>query len=106
MEKPPILSSEILTYVWVLGVSTWGGVVSYFDEKSTKESETGSPVNFSIAKLLVRISSAAFAGLITMYLCQWSNLPTPLTGALVGIAAHLGTPAFMKLKVIRNLLDK
>ena len=107
MEIPPkLLSSELLTYLWVLGVSTWGGLVSYFDERSTKESETGETVKFSFTKLMVRISSAAFAGLITMYLCQWSNLPTPLTGALVGIASHLGTPAFMKLKFIKNLLDK
>ena len=106
MERPQIFSSEVLTYLWVLGVSLWGGAVSFFDERATLEKETGMFVKVSLTKLLVRVSSAGFAGFITLYLCQAAHMPDALTGAVVGISAHLGTPAFMKLKVIQNLLNK
>lgn len=106
VEKPPQINSDLLTYLWVLGVSIWGGCVSFFDGRAEREKETGIPEKFSWQALAVKILSAAFAGLITMYLCQASNLPTAATGAIVGISAHLGTPALMKLKFIKNIIEK
>lgn len=105
MDKPPV-NHELLTYLWVIGVSFWGGIVSYFETKEEQEKATGQKVPFSLSSLAVRVSSAGFAGIITMYMCEAAHMPGALTGAFCGIAAHMGTPALMKLKFIKNLMEK
>lgn len=94
--KESLLTSGYLTYVWIIGVSLWGGMVSYFEKKEP----------FSWLLLLAHLLSASFAGLMTFYLCQYGGVPEPLTGALCGVAAHMGTPALLKMKVIKQFLVK
>ena len=94
--KDSILESSWITYLWVASISLWGGLVSYFEIKEP----------FSFVRLLAHLSSSSFAGLLTFYVCQYGSVPEPLTGALCGVAAHMGTPALLKLKVIRQFLDK
>lgn len=96
MDKETILTSGLLTYVWVVGVSLWGGLVSFFEKKAP----------FSWVRLFAHLLSSSFAGLMTFYLCQAANTPDALTGVFCGVAAHMGTPALLKMKVIRNFLDK
>lgn len=95
--KEQFLDSGWFSYLWVMGISLWGGVVSFFEKK-------GDP--FTWGRLIAHLSSASFAGLMTFYICQYSNVPEPLTGAFCGVAAHLGTPALLRLKVIRQFFDK
>ena len=94
--KESLLTSGVLTYVWVVGVSLWGGLVSFLEKKDP----------FSWIRLFAHLMSSSFAGLMTFYLCQAGSVPEPLTGALCGVAAHMGTPALLKMKVIRQFLDK
>jgi hypothetical protein len=94
--KEQLLTSATFTYLWVIGVSLWGGLVSYFEKKEP----------FSFKQLFAHLSSASFAGLMTFYLCQYGHVPEPLTGVFCGVAAHMGTPALLKMKIIRQFLDK
>ena len=98
--KEQFLNSTTISYIWVLGVSVWGGLISYFEKKEP----------FSFGKLVAHLLSASFAGLMTFYLCQYGNVPEPLTGVFCGVAAHLGTPAFIrvfrKLKIVKQFLDE
>jgi hypothetical protein len=94
--KEPFITAGIVTYLWVIGVSLWGGLVSYFDKKE----------KFSWVSLFAHLSSSSFAGLMTFFLCQYGHVPGPLTGVLCGVAAHMGTPALLKMKIIRQFLDK
>jgi hypothetical protein len=87
MDKEPFVNSGIVTYAWVIGISLWGGIVSYFDKKEP----------FNMVRLIAHLSSSSFAGLMTFFLCQYGNMPGPLTGVLCGVAAHMGTPALIKL---------
>ena len=97
MEKGQIVDTWWLTYFWVVGVSLWGGIVSFCEKKGEA---------FSWGKLFAHLSSASFAGLMTFYICQYGNVPEPLIGVFCGIAAHLGTPALLKLKVVRQFFNK
>ena len=97
MDKEQFVASGWLTYLWVLGVSFWGGIVSFFEKKDEP---------FKWAKLCAHLSSAGFAGLMTLYVCQYGNVPAPLTGVFCGVAAHMGTPALLRLKVVRQFFDK
>lgn len=97
MDKGQILDSWWFTYLWVLGVSLWGGVVSFFEKKGEK---------FTWARLFAHLSSASFAGMMTFYVCQYGKVPEPLIGVFCGVAAHMGTPALLRLKIVRNFFDK
>lgn len=94
--KETLLSSTTIVYAWVLGVSLWGGLVSFLEKEAP----------FSWAKLFAHLVSSSFAGLMTYYICQTGSVPEPLTGVFCGIAAHMGTPALLKMKVIRQFLDR
>lgn len=97
MTKEQIFNSDWFTYLWVLGVSLWGGMVSFF-EKDTEP--------FSWRRLAVRLLSASFAGMMTAYVCQAGGITGPLMGAFAGVAAHMGTPALMRLKMVRQFFEK
>jgi CHASE2 domain-containing sensor protein len=88
-------NSEVWTYIWVFGVSLWGGVVSYFEKKEP----------FSWLHLFAHLSSASFAGMMTYFVCDYGHVPGPLIGVFCGIAAHMGTPALLKMKIFRRLLE-
>lgn len=94
--KEQFLTSGMFTYLWVMGVSIWGGLVSYAEKKEP----------FHLVRLLAHLSSSSFAGLMTFYLCQFGNVPEPLTGVFCGVAAHMGTPALLKMKIVRQFLEK
>jgi hypothetical protein len=71
----------------VIGISLWGGLVSFFNKVN----------KFSWKALFVHLTSSSFAGLMTFLLCQQANISGPLTGVLCGVAAHMGTSALVKL---------
>lgn len=78
--------------LWVIGISVWGGVVSYLH----KLNKYG--ISFSLFKFMAEIITAAFVGLITFLLCQSSGISMPITAALVGISGHMGTRALFILE--------
>lgn len=97
--KEPFVNATLLTYAWVVGVSIWGGLVSYFEKKE----------KFAIWNLVGHLASSSFAGLLTFFACHEAGLSGPITGICCGIAAHMGTPALinlaMKLRVVKNFFD-
>lgn len=82
-----VFESEWITYLWVFGMSIWGGMVSFFDSKE----------QFSWVRLAAHLTSSSFAGMMMFYLCQYMHVPEPLTGMACGVAAHMGTSALVKL---------
>jgi hypothetical protein len=96
VNKEQFLDSGYWTALWVFGVSLWGGMVSFFEKHEP----------FSWMKLIAHLTSASFAGMMTFYICQWGHIPQPLTGALCGVAAHMGTPALLRIKIIRQFFEK
>jgi hypothetical protein len=77
-------SYAAITYVWIFFVAMLGGIVSFM--KKVKEGQQWRLVDF-----LIELTTAAFAGIITAYLCQWAGVPFQGTVALAGIAGHMGT---------------
>ncbi len=80
-------NNEVITYLWVAGTTFWGGVVSYFDKNEP----------FKWRNFFAHLSSAAFASLMVALLCESTGVEGPIVGVLCGIAAHMGTPAIIKL---------
>jgi NhaP-type Na+/H+ and K+/H+ antiporter len=86
-EKDPTTYS-LLTYAWVMVLSSWGGFVSY-----TRKVRTGIVSRYSMVEFIGEISTSAFTGMITFYLCEASNISPLLTAAMVGISGHMGSRA-------------
>lgn len=89
---------SLITYVWVLLLSIWGGVVNFIQKVRRGESH-----RWSITELIGEIVIAGFAGIITFYLCEASGIDKLITAAMVGISGHMGSRAiFMMEKHLRR----
>lgn len=89
MDKDPT-SYSMLTYLWVFGLSSLGGVVSFLNKI-----KKGHARAFNIAEFVGEISASAFAGVITFWLCENSNISPLVTAALVGVSGHMGSRAIL-----------
>lgn len=85
-----------VTYLWVIGLSLWGGVVSYARKIKNKQTP-----RFSINEAIGEMATSGFIGVITFYLCEFADLDRLVTAAMVGISGHAGSRAIFQ---IENLL--
>lgn len=93
-----IRAIDWFTWVWVIGISSLGGVVSFWQKLKTG---TARPFNF--AELLGEITGSAFVGIITFLLCKNYGFNELITAALVGITGHMGSRAMM---LFERVLEK
>lgn len=91
-EKDPT-NYSLLTYVWVLILSSWGGIVNFVRKRKSGEAR---PFNFS--ELVGEICTSGFAGVLTFLLCEASEISPLITAALVGISGHMGSRAIYHLE--------
>ncbi len=92
LEKDPFTYSFI-TYLWVIGLSSWGGIASYM-----RKVRGNVIARFSIAELIGELTISAFVGVITFYLCDYAEFAPALTAALVGISGHMGSRAIFSIE--------
>ena len=91
-EKDPT-NYPLLTYAWVALLSSWGGIVSWFRKR-----REGLTRSFNFMELVGELVTSAFAGLITFWLCEWSDIQPLLTAALVAISGHMGARAIFQIE--------
>lgn len=80
------LSFSLLTYLWVVGLSAWGGVVNYYRKYRCCEID-----RFSFFEMSAEISTAAFAGVLTFLTCQAAHFTGLFTAVMVGVSGHMGS---------------
>ena len=78
----------LITYLWVIGLAAWGGLVNFY--RKVKSGETRA---FNLIELIGEIATSAFAGLITFWLCEAAQF-----NPLVGISGHMGSQAIYQLE--------
>lgn len=91
-EKDPF-NYSLLTYAWVVVLSMWGGVVSYL-----RKVKDGVLHKFSIVELIGELFTAGFIGIITFWLCEWSDMSPLLSAALIAISGHMGSRAIFQVE--------
>lgn len=90
----------IITYLWVFGLATLGGVVSFVKKIVNKHS-------WSFGEFVAEIATSAFVGIVTFYLCEWAGLSQIGTAALVGIAGHSSSKAIATFEsIFTDILTK
>ena len=99
-EQDPSHFSQIITWLWVIGLSSLGGMVSYLNTINKKK------IAFSFARLCIEVLTSAFVGIVTFMLCDMAKFEWQLTASMVAISGHMGTRAIFKLESIFNLLKK
>lgn len=99
-EKDPTTYS-LLTYAWVICLSAWGGIVSFMRKR-----REGVVRAFNVTELLGELLSSGLAGVITFFLCEWSNTPPLLSAVFIAISGHMGSRAiFLFEKWAESKLD-
>ena len=79
-----------ITYVWVITLSVWGGIVNYI-----RKVKAGDARPFNFMELIGEIFTSGFVGVITFWLCEAAGISQLVTAALVGISAHMGSRAML-----------
>lgn len=81
------------TYMWVFALSGLGGFVAFL--RKVKE---GNARAWNFAEFFGEITTSAFAGILTFFLCETSHIAPLMTAALVGISGHMGSRALFQLE--------
>jgi len=81
----------LITYGWIIALSMLGGLVAFI--RRLNQSKEPKPLNEIFMRLFGELIISAFAGIITVLLCIYWNMPLVLIGVLAGIAGHLGGKA-------------
>lgn len=100
LDKDP-LSYELLTYAWVILLSSWAGMSGYL--RKIKLGYT----RFSISELVGDVCISGFVGIVTFFLCESSKISPALSAALIGISAHMGSRAILGFeKIFEPIFNK
>lgn len=75
-------------------LSMWGGVVSFFQK--VRDGKTRAS---NIMEFLGELSTSAFVGLATFYLCEFGGVDRLLTAVFVAVSGHMGTKAIFLLEM-------
>ncbi len=86
---------SLITYIWVLILSLWGGIVHHI-----KKVKTGIVARFSLSELIGDLFISGFIGVMTFYLCEYASVDKMLTAFMVGISSHMGTRGLMMLEEV------
>ena len=93
-----ITGYALLTYAWVLILSTWGGLVNYLSKV-----RAGAIARFNITELIGDMFVSGFTGLLTFWMCEAAGFNELTTAVCVGISGHMGARMIGKLE---NVLSR
>ncbi len=91
--KDPMTYS-VLTYLWVIFLSSWGGLVGYL-----RKIKQGKGRCFSFLELLTELVISSFVGIVTFYLCETQDIDSMLKGAIIASSGVMGSKAIHILDV-------
>ena len=108
-QKPALIQSFIhwvqnsSPHIWVLVLSLWGGLISYFTRL-----RTGVIEKYSTKDLILELGGSAFSGIITFYLCSAADFNQFLTAAVVGVSGHMGSRLLTEIEraIIKRIKSK
>jgi hypothetical protein len=84
----------VITYLAVIGLACFGGVVKYLNTAT----------EFKLGRLFIDVVTSALAGLMTFYMCNFLGITGSLSAVLIATSGLLGNRCF---KTFENIwLDK
>lgn len=89
-------SKNSLPFFTTMFLSCWGGLVNYI-QKIRKNSK-----KFSWRELIFDLVTSSFAGLLTQYFCEYSNISPTASAMLIAISGHMGARAIASFEKVRD----
>jgi len=87
---------QILPYLSTLFLSCWGGIVSYIQRLRIHRSR------FNWKDLTFDLVISSFAGLLTHFFCEYSNVGGSMSAILIAVSGHMGTRAIASFEKMRD----
>lgn len=84
---------SVLTYVWVLLLSAFGGIVNF-----SRKLHEGRTTPFRLTEFVGEIVTSSFAGLLTFWLCESAGVDKLIAAVLIAISGHMGSRAIFRLE--------
>lgn len=81
------------TWLWVVALSLWGGVVSWVQKVRKGEARW-----FNLVEFIGELAVCSFTGVVTFLLCAEAGFDQLLSAALVAISSHMGTRGIYTLE--------
>lgn len=92
-EKDPT-NYSLITYIWVIALAAWGGVVGYI-----RKVNSGETSKYSLTEFIGEVTTSAFAGILTFWLCEAASISPLVSAAMVGVSGHMGSRAIYQLEI-------
>lgn len=78
-----------LTYLWVVLISGWGGLVRFMNSmRGSKET-----IREALLTLASGLITSTFVGVLTFWLCELANFKPLSTAVCVAVTGHMGAEA-------------
>lgn len=84
-----------LTYLWVLMISGWGGLVRFLNSMRDRNESTRA----AVFTLIAGLATSTFVGVLTFWLCELAKFQPLSTAICVAITGHMGAEA---LRLLQN----
>ena len=88
----------IITYVWVIGLSSISGTVKYLNEFVSRAGNTHK--RDEILYFMRDVLSGVVSGLMAFWLCDSFSIKEPLNAVLITIAGIMGNRAWTEFEVL------
>lgn len=85
---------QLLPYLSTLFLSSWGGIVSYIQRLRIHRSR------FNWKDLTFDLVISSFAGLLTHFFCEYSNVGGSMSAILIAVSGHMGTRAIAGFETV------
>lgn len=74
------------TYLWVFGLSIWGGLANFINKVKQRKARW-----INITELFGELFISGGVGLLTFFICEYSNTPQLISAVCIAISGHMGT---------------
>ncbi len=78
-----------LTYLWVVLISGWGGLVRFMNSMRGSKETTRE----ALLTLAAGLITSTFVGVLTFWLCELANFKPLSTAVFVAVTGHMGAEA-------------
>lgn len=89
----------ILTYLWVIILSAWGGLVRFLMSLREKNFT----LKEALCELFIGATTSVFVGIITFYMCEAAEFEPLWTAICVAMTGHMGAEG---LAILRKILKQ
>lgn len=84
---------HVLTYLWVIALSSFAGWVNWM-----RKLREGQLRPFNVIELVGELATSTLAGLLTFWLCEWASIDKLLSAVFIAISGHMGTRAIFLME--------